>query len=103
MSDSEPIPPKDIFLDVGGRQGLHVGDMIPVHRSVMVLNRESGQPDGTVRVMMGELKLIAVGEANSVGRLQPGTVPEELPVMDSREIMLGDEVDIGTRTGLPTP
>ena len=99
MSYSEPVPPKDYFIDLGERDGLKVGDMVEVYRYVPVPNRMASGDWHVMKVTLGELKIKQVGESTSVARYEREREINSLPAMEYQSLMLGDQVIL--KTGLP--
>jgi hypothetical protein len=99
MSYSEPLPPKDYFIDLGERDGIKVGDVIEAFRYVPVPNRMASGDWHVMRVSLGDLKVKQVGESTSVARFEKDREINALPAMDYQSLMLGDQVIL--KTGLP--
>jgi len=99
MSYSEPLPPKDYFIDLGERDGLKVGDIVEVYRYVPVPNRLASSDWHVMKVSLGELKVKQVGESTSVARFEREREINSLPAMEYQSLMLGDQVIL--KTGLP--
>ncbi|MFM8314874.1 MAG: hypothetical protein ACKOA8_11365 [Deltaproteobacteria bacterium] len=99
MSYSEPVPPKDYFIDLGERDGLKVGDRVEVYRYVPVPNRMASGDWHVMKVTLGELKIKQVGESTSVARYEREREINSLPAMEYQSLMLGDQVIL--KTGLP--
>lgn len=94
MSYLEPMPPKDFFVDLGQRDGVKVGDIVEVFRMIPVVNSMSGGPWHLMRVSLGEMKLVFVGESTSIGRVEVEREPASFPTMEYQSIMLGDQVQV---------
>lgn len=99
MSYSEPMPPKDYFIDLGQRDGLKVGDVLEVFRYVPVPNRMASGDWHVMKVSVGELIVKQVGESTSVARTERERELNSLPAMEYQSLMLGDQVSV--KTGLP--
>jgi hypothetical protein len=99
MSSQDPLPPKDFTLDMGSHEGVKVGDLLEVSREFVVVNAISQAPDHPMRVILGEMKIIAVGEFNSIGRMESQRSLEEIPALDPTGFSLGDQVR--TKSGFP--
>ena len=99
MSYSEPVPPKDYFIDLGERDGLKEGDRVEVYRYVPVPNRMASGDWHVMKVTLGELKIKQVGESTSVARYEREREINSLPAMEYQSLMLGDQVIL--KTGLP--
>ena len=100
MSYNEPVPPKEYFVDLGERDGVKVGDFVEVYRMVPVVNAMSGGPWHLLKVSLGDMKLVFVGESTSIGRVEIEREPASLPsIVEYQAFMLGDQVQ--AKTGLP--
>lgn len=99
MTNAEPLPPKDFYVDLGQREGLREGDVLTVSRQIVNVHDRVGSPTARIRITLGELTVIAVGEGGSYARQASLRAPSELPFMDSPGFMTGDEVQ--TKSGLP--
>jgi len=99
MSNAEPLPPKDYFIDLGDRDGVKVGDVVEVFRHVPVPNRMASGDWHVMKVSIGELKIRQVGESTSIARTENEREINALPAMDYQSLMLGDQVVF--KTGLP--
>lgn len=92
MTAAEALPPKDYFVDLGKRNGIHEGTLFQVYRRVDVVNGGTGEPAGPVQVLVGELKVISTGEYTSIARVEQQRAPSEIPSADSVNFLVGDEV-----------
>ncbi len=92
MSESDPLPPKEYFIDLGSRDGLQAGDQLQVYRQLPVVNGQSGGPWHILRVRIGDLKVAYVGETSSLAREVEGRDLASLPPLEYQTFMLGDEV-----------
>ena len=99
MSASEPAAAKGYYVDLGERQGLKLGDILEVFRVQPVLNGVTGDASNFVRIHLGDLKIILLGEYSSIGRVQGLADPKDLPVLDHSTFMLGDIVEV--KSSLP--
>jgi len=93
MSANEPNPPKDFYLDIGFRQGIRPGDTVEVSRVMAVLNGVTGDASSLLRVPLGEIKILLVGEFTSVGRAISLTDPNQIPTLEFPWMMIGDQVE----------
>lgn len=102
LSYAEPLPPKDFYVNLGGRHGVRVGDLLTVQRNVSIRDSFS---DGTVHVVavpMGTMRVLSVGETASIGREE--TAPASslpTPALQYSGFLVGDEVFL-PKTGLPS-
>ena len=98
MTDADPLPPKEYFIDLGERDGLQSGESLEVYRQIPVINGQSGAPWHVLRVKIGALRVDYVGETSSLAREVEGRDLASLPPLEYQTFMLGDEVF--RRTGL---
>lgn len=98
MTDADPLPPKEYFIDLGERDGVQKGESLEVYRQLPVINGQSGAPWHVLRVKIGELRIDYVGETSSLAREVEGRDIASLPPLEYQTFMLGDEVF--RRTGL---
>ena len=99
MSNQEPLPPKDYYVDLGRRDGLKEGDALTVYREVVPMHGQLGLLQYPVRVLIGEAVVMAVGEKGSFVRQANAKPAGALPFSEFPSFMLGDEVQ--TKTSLP--
>lgn len=99
MSSQESTPPRDYYLDLGEQHGVKVGDVFTVYRELSVINELSGQNASLLRVPLGEVTVYLVGEQVSVGRITQSLSPNDLPVMNSTQIRVGDVASL--KSNLP--
>jgi len=98
MSDADPLPPKEYFVDLGSRDGVQAGEQLEVYRTIPVVNGHSGGPWHVLRVKIGDLRIDYVGETSSLAREVEGRDIASLPPLETSSFMLGDEVS--RKTGL---
>jgi len=102
LSYAEPIPPKDFYVNLGGRHGVKPGDLLTVQRNVSI---RDGFSDGTVHMVavpLGSLRVLSVGETAFIGREE--TAPASsipTPSLQYTGFLVGDEVFL-PKSGLPS-
>lgn len=99
MSAKEPVPAKEFYIDLGMNDGVKEGDVFSVYRTVNVINMVNGYSPNLMKVPLGEIKIILVGEFTSIGRTLNRVAEADLPVLDYPDFMLGDVVDL--KSNLP--
>jgi hypothetical protein len=99
LTSAAPEPPKDFYIGLGQHDGVKVGDIFEVSRQVPVLNALSGLPDHVMKVVLGEIRVIATGDFDSVARVEKIRPPEEVPALEPSSFAVGDEVRL--KSGLP--
>lgn len=92
MTARDPLPPKNYLIDVGSKEGVQVGEVLEVFRMVPTLNGIIGQPNQLLKVVVGELKIIALGESVSIARLEKQIDLFDMPVKGTNAILVGDQV-----------
>lgn len=99
MTSTELPVPKAYFIDLGARDGVKEGSVVEVRRELPVLAAFSGRFYQFVSIVLGELKMMAVGEYSSLGSVQTQKDPKQLPAMEYPMFMVGDVVEL--KTDLP--
>jgi len=99
MSSSEPEPARDYFVDLGARDGLKEGDVLTVSRQLYVGSANWSGPNHLIRVALGEVKVITLGETASIARAVGTRPAAELPSLDYPGFLIGDAVE--AKTDLP--
>ncbi len=103
MSARDQRPTKDFFIDRGSRHGVKTGDVYRVLREMSVVDGRAGGQSHLVRVHLGDLKVIELGETASLGRVTQLRPAKELPAMDYPTFLVGDLVEKKAETtNLPT-
>lgn len=92
MTESEPTPPRDFYIDLGTRDGVKAGDVLEVTRQLSITNAMWSGPGHLLRVVLGDVKVLTVGETASIARLQTQRTTAEVPVLDYQTFMVGDVV-----------
>lgn len=92
MTEADPLPPKEFFIDLGERDGLQAGENLEVYRHIPVINGQSGAPWHVLRVKIGDLRVDYVGETSALAREVEGRDLASLPPLEYQSFMLGDEV-----------
>jgi hypothetical protein len=99
MSNAEPLPPKEFYIDVGHRDGTREGDVFEVSRQIPVTDAEGGGDWHLMQVTLGEIRVYLAGETVSYAKVYKTRTPDELPAMDYTAFMVGDQV--WKKTSLP--
>ncbi len=92
LSYADSIPEKDLYVNMGARHGVRVGDRLPVVRNLSVRDSLS---DGTIHLIsvpLGYMTILTVGETASIGRAEPGSAPSVMPALQYTSFQVGDEV-----------
>jgi len=96
MKEAEPPPPRDFYLDLGSRDGVKAGDVLQVTRQISIGNAMWSGPTHLLRVVLGEVQILTVGETASIARVQSQRAASELPTLDYSTFMVGDSVEAKT-------
>ncbi|MFN8845372.1 MAG: hypothetical protein ACK5V3_01130 [Bdellovibrionales bacterium] len=93
LSDTDPVY-KDFYINGGNSEGFKKGQVLVVTRKVQVRDSSGSQQVGEMEVPVGELKIISVFEKVTVARELRLFDRQELPMLEQRAIMSGDNVEI---------
>lgn len=100
MDSDGPRPPKEYYVNLGSRDGLSPGEVLQVTRQVPVVDAMGGGDWHLLKVVMGEMEVVLVGETASLTRELRVREPAQLPPLDYQTFMVGDKVS--RRAGLPS-
>ena len=93
LSDSDPVY-KDFYINGGNGEGFKKGQVLVVTRKVQVRDASGSQQVGEMVVPVGELKVISVFEKVTVARELKLFDRQDLPMLEQRAIMSGDNVEV---------
>lgn len=93
LTDEEPRY-MDFYLNGGSADGIKKNQVVKVIRHLPVRNAQGTQEFGTIRILVGEMRVIQVDARTAIGRLYRLFDRDELPVIDSPFIMIGDQIDL---------
>lgn len=93
LSDTDPVY-KDFYINGGNGDGFKKGQVLLVTRKVQVKDSSGSQQLGEMEVPVGELKVISVFEKVTVARELKLFDRQDLPMLEQRAIMSGDNVDV---------
>jgi hypothetical protein len=93
LSDSDPVY-KDFYINGGTGDGFKKGQVLTVSRKVTVRDSSGSTQVGDMEIPVGELKVISVYEKVTVARELKLFDRQDLPMLEQRAIMSGDNVDI---------
>ena len=88
----------DYYLSLGSDQGVQPGDVINVYRRVPIVDNYSTINHNDMQIAVGQLKIIYSQPTMSIGRIIKHKRPANMPVLEFEKIMIGDRVEMGTRT-----
>lgn len=93
LSDTDPVY-KDFYINGGSSDGFKKGQILTVSRKVTVRDSSGTTQVGEMEVPVGELKVISVFEKVTVARESKLFDRQDLPMLEQRAIMSGDNVDV---------
>ncbi len=100
MKSTDPIAPRDYYIDVGSRDGVKPGDVLTVSRLVAVPNSMWQGPMRAMQVPIAEVQVTYAGDSSSITRVIRRPAAQLMAQLEYSQIMVGDEV--GFKTGLPS-
>jgi hypothetical protein len=92
MSYSEPLPPKEYYVNLGAQDGLKIGDHLQVRRAVGMSDMFSENAVHLVQAPLADLQVVAMGETGCIARQDTTRTPTSLPSFQFMGPMIGDEV-----------
>ena len=93
LTDNEP-PLKDFYIQTMNQYNLKKGGLLQVFRKIPAKKAQSVENLGFIQVPIGELKIIFIDGPLVIGRLHKIYPREDLPILDTLAIMIGDDVKI---------
>lgn len=100
IEKDEPVAPKDYYIDLGAKQGIRIGDTFKAYREMLMVDDKTGDGNSLMRVELAEIKIMFIGEFDSIGRIERAVDKKDLPSLDYATILLGDRVVL--KEELPT-
>lgn len=93
LTDAEPRY-MDFYLNGGSENGVKKDQVVKVIRRTPIRNAQGTEEFGSLQIPVGELRIIFVDSRTSVGRMYKVYDREELPIIDSLALMIGDMIDL---------
>ncbi|GEM_PF-2702169 len=93
LSDSEPRY-MDLYLSGGSANGIKVDSIYKVVRTLPIRGALGTQDFGSIKILVGEVKIIFSDSRTSIGRIYKIYSREKLPILETESVMIGDEVDL---------
>ena len=92
MGNKNEIIRKNYYLDMGNSQGISKGSILDVFRVVSVLDPYENKKRFNHKIKVGEIKVLHSEDGSSIGVLNKIESPEETPVFEISNLMIGDIV-----------
>ena len=97
LSEQDPIY-YDYYLSGGSERGIKPGALVSVFRRKWMGGDSNHQKEEMLVVEVGKLRVIHVQKGLSVARLYDVPSEKEVPTLWNRGIMMGDLVQLSTKT-----
>ncbi len=98
LSDSEKVY-KDFYLNVGSQAGFKRNSVLNVYRKQLLSDATGTQSLGELKILVGQLKVIALDRNLAVAREVKLTSRDNEPMLDQIGIMIGDLVEVASTAG----
>jgi hypothetical protein len=85
---------KNFYVNLGASQGVTVGSVLNVHRSLSRIDSFDNNKRYTFKMKIGELEVIHTEENSAVAHLKLLRNDEKSPLFDLENFIIGDHVDI---------
>jgi len=92
MGHKNEVIRKNFYLDMGKNQGVSKGSILDVFRVVSVLDPYENKKRFNHKIKVGEIKVLHSEDGSSIGVLSKLEAPEETPLFEISNIMIGDVV-----------
>jgi len=93
LTDQEPKF-MDYYINAGSANGLKKDQIVKVFRRLPVRNAQGTEDFGSFQIPVGELRIIYTDARTAVAREHKVYGREELPLLESQAIMIGDLIDL---------
>ncbi len=85
-------PPKDIFVSIGVKQGVHKGSMLDVYRRISSFDNLTQKHMGDHMIPVGKIRVIHADEKTAIARADRFVSVEQEPALLPQAVMIGDVV-----------
>jgi hypothetical protein len=92
MGNKNEVIRKNFYLDMGKTQGVSKGSILDVFRVVSILDPYENKKRFNHKIKVGEIKVLHAEDGSSIGMLSKLEAPEETPLFEISNIMIGDVV-----------
>lgn len=94
LGESETLPPKDIFINMGATQGVHKGSVLDVYRRISSFDNLTQKHMGDHMIPVGRIKVIHTDEQTAIARVDKFVSVEQEPALLPQAVMIGDVVRV---------
>lgn len=94
---------KNYYINMGANKGLKKGAIVDVLRRLPLHDPLRNVSVGDLKVKVAELEIIFGDEYLSIARVSKYENPEERPLLDVPDIMIGDRLDLASIKNPPAP
>lgn len=92
MGNKNEVIRKNFYLDMGKNQGVTKGSVLDVFRVVSILDPYENKKRFNHKIKVGELKVLHAEDGSSIGVLSKLESPDETPLFEISNVMIGDVV-----------
>lgn len=92
LGESDQLPPKDVFINMGSEQGVKKGSVLDVYRKISSFDNLTQKHMGDLVIPVGRVKVIHAEAKNSIARLDKFVTLDSEPALLPQAIMMGDLV-----------
>lgn len=92
MSRKDNNPQKEVYIDLGFKDGLREGDRVWIYRVSPAVSELTGDVKELLPIRLAQLEILQSGDFTSVGREVAESRTAELPNIDFPVMMVGDRV-----------
>lgn len=94
LGETEQLPPKDIFVNMGTTQGVRKGSVLDVYRRISSFDNLTQKHMGDHMIPVGRIKVIHSDEQTAIARLDKFVSVDQEPGLLPQAIMIGDVVRV---------
>jgi hypothetical protein len=94
LGESNQLPPKDIFINMGSTNGLHKGSVLDVYRRISSFDNLTQKHMGDHMIPVGRIRVIHTDEQTAIARADKFVSVEQEPALLPQAIMIGDVVRV---------
>jgi hypothetical protein len=92
MGNKNEVVRKNFYMDMGKNQGVSKGSVLDVYRVVSVLDPYENKKRFNHKIKVGEIKVLHAEDGSAIGILNKLEAPEETPLFEISNLMIGDVV-----------
>jgi hypothetical protein len=94
MGNEGEVVRKNYYINMGSGQGIKKDSVVDVFRIVSIQNPYDNKKRVNYKVKIGELKVLHSMDEASIARVNQYEKPEETPIFELPQFMIGDHVSI---------